>query len=257
MTWNTMTKSSPMGKKPLTELNTASLEGILNSWGQDQVIFQSEAQFQFNLAWKLQEAYDCEAKLEDLSVVVTRENKLMQKVYTDIVLVKGDYFVAIELKYKTATLEYNDILLFNHGAADLGRYDFLWDVNRLELLVDHTKAEREQNLAKTGKIDVRRRYCKKGFAVLLTNENDYWQQGYSDSNTTIDNAFRFGESNSRLYSKTLDWRRDSHGEYTKAIKGTARGRSIVLNEAYPVQWKPYCELPAERNNIFKYLIIEV
>ena len=245
-----------MGKKPLTELNTASLEGILNSWGQEQVIFQSEAQFQFNLAWKLQELYDCESRLEDLSVVVTRENKLKQKVYTDIVLVKGDYSVAIELKYKTAILEYKDTLLFNHGAADLGRYDFLWDVNRLELLIDPTKAAREQNIAKTGEIDVRR-HCNKGFAVLLTNENDYWQQGYSDSNTTIDNAFRFGESNGRLYSKTLDWRRDSNGEYTKAIKGTARGRSIVLNEAYPVQWKPYCELPAEKNNVFKYLIIEV
>ncbi|MCR4812907.1 MAG: hypothetical protein K5867_09990 [Bacteroidales bacterium] len=251
-----MTKFSPMEKKPLNELDTASLEGILNSWGQDQVIFQSEAQFQFNLAWKLQEAYDCEAKLEDLSVVVTREKKLKQKVYTDIVLVKGDYSVAIELKYKTAILKYKDTLLFNHGAADLGRYDFLWDVNRLELLIDPTKAAREQNIAKTGEIDVRR-HCNKGFAVLLTNENDYWRQGYSDSNITIDNAFRFGESNGRLYSKTLDWRRDSHGEYTKAIKGTARGRSIVLNEAYPIQWKPYCELSQKKNNIFKYLIIEV
>lgn len=246
-----------MGKKPLNALDTASLESILNSWGQEQVIFQSEAQFQFNLAWKLQELYDCEAKLEDLSVVVTRENKLKQKVYTDIVLVKGNYSVAIELKYKTATLEYKDTLLFNHGAADLGRYDFLWDVNRLELLVDPTKAVREQNLAKTGEIKLIRRNCKKGFAVLLTNENDYWQQGYSDSNTTIDNAFRFGETNGHLYSKTLDWGRDSSGEYTKAIKNTARGRCIALNEAYPFQWKPYCELPAEKNNVFKYLIIEV
>ena len=132
-----------MTKKSLKELDIVGLDSILYLWGQEKKVFQSEAQFQFNLAWRLQELYDCEAKLEDLTVVVTRKNKsdkdLMQKVYTDIVLLKDDYSVAIELKYKTATLNHKDILLFKHGATDLGGYDFWWDVNRLELLVTPTK----------------------------------------------------------------------------------------------------------------------
>ena len=222
-----------MTKKSLKELDVSGLESILYLWGQEKKVFQSEAQFQFNLAWRLQELYDCEAKLEDLTVVVTRKNKsdkeFMQKVYTDVVLVKDDYYVAIELKYKTATLKHKDILLFNHGASDLGRYDFLWDVNRLELLVDP--------------------------AILLTNEKGYWKKSYNDEKETIDKQFCIGEADGCLYGKTLDWKK-KNGEYTNTIKNTSRARSIVLNKAYHYQWKPYCELSAAENNNFKYLIIE-
>ena len=247
-----------MTKKSLKELDVSGLESILYLWGQEKKVFQSEAQFQFNLAWRLQELYDCEAKLEDLTVVVTRKNKsdkeFMQKVYTDIVLVKDDYYVAIELKYKTATLNHKDILLFNHGASDLGRYDFLWDVNRLELLVDPAKRNRETPLARAEEIKVFR-HCAKGFAILLTNEKGYWKKSYNDEKETIDKQFCIGEADGCLYGKTLDWKK-KNGEYTNTIKNTSRARSIVLNKAYHYQWKPYCELSAAENNNFKYLIIE-
>ena len=41
---------------------------------------------------------------------------------------ESGYRIAIELKYKTASLgsANSDIFLLNHGAVDLGRYDFLW-----------------------------------------------------------------------------------------------------------------------------------
>ncbi|MBR0169330.1 MAG: hypothetical protein IJQ14_00630 [Bacteroidales bacterium] len=246
-----------MTKKSLKELDIVGLDSILYLWGQEKKVFQSEAQFQFNLAWRLQELYDCEAKLEDLTVVVTRKNKsdkdLMQKVYTDIVLLKDDYSVAIELKYKTATLNHKDILLFKHGATDLGRYDFWWDVNRLELLVTPTKKAPKNLNAKSEETNVYR-HCTKGFAILLTNENDYWKKSYRKD--TIDKQFCISEADGCLLSKTLDWKK-VNGEYTKTIKNTSRAHSIVLNEAYSYHWESYCELPTEKNNIFKYLMIEV
>ena len=153
----------------MINLNKETLTGAIKAFGKECKIFQSEAQFQFELAWKLQKQFpDCRVKLEDMRAYVKKEEKngIKRKFYTDIVLEEEGYSIAIELKYKTA--EYYDeksgICLFEHGAVDLGRYDYLWDVHRVELLTG-----KGNNNELYGCVAVQKK-CKKGFAVLLTNE---------------------------------------------------------------------------------------
>ena len=172
-----------MNKLELKALTTKKLSEIIKEFGEKPKIFQSEAQFQFDLAWKLREQFDCEVKLEELTAVLTmkkdtnanekkdsKTKSKIKKIYTDIVLEKDDYRVAIELKYKTATLQnaQKALFLLNHGAVDLGRYDFLWDVNRVEFLLD-----KEMNRFIDKEMDLSmRKECNKGFAILLTNEKN-------------------------------------------------------------------------------------
>lgn len=249
-----------MAKKSLQELSIPELSKILDEFGQKQVVFQSEAQFQFNLAWRLQEIYDCNAKLEELTKVIYKNDykSPKQKFYTDIVLEKDDYRVAIELKYKTASLEDGEVILFNHGATDLGRYDFIWDVKRLEMLLKPNTSEKG---LKT---------CNKGFAIILTNDDDYWVKCWkpedksTDVDITIDNQFRIGEQNQQLhtgclFAKTMDWKHNVDGSYPKTIQKSSSSRAcnIVLNHAYTYEWKKYTNVENVKNGLFKYMIISV
>ena len=93
----------------MINLNKETLTGAIKAFGKECKIFQSEAQFQFELAWKLQKQFpDCRVKLEDMRAYVKKEEKngIKRKFYTDIVLEEEGYSIAIELKYKTA--EYYD-----------------------------------------------------------------------------------------------------------------------------------------------------
>ena len=248
----------------LKDLNIKHLTDILISFGNENTIFHSEAQFQFELAWILQKQCKCKVKLEELSVLISKKkeneksDEQIQKLYTDIMLEdESGYRIAIELKYKTASFgsANSDIFLLNHGAVDLGRYDFLWDVNRVELLLD-------QNISSfSNESDTKltiRKPCNKGFAILLTNEKKYWEGVPNHGKTTIDNQFKIGIQNKNntghLLQNKLDWRRDNN-EYTSAIKGTFRAQPINLNKTYTYEWKDYCNLE-KQNGIFKFIIIE-
>lgn len=279
-----------MFKKSLKGLDKQELSIILKEFGEERRIFQSEAQFQFELAWKLKELIDCDVKLEDLTVLI-KENevdkkkrkckkeieKIKQKQYTDIVLEKDDYRVAIELKYKTAKMESGEILLLDHGAVDTGRYDYLWDVNRLELLIRKTvKIPIERAIYREmGKklffdaYKIRKSY-NKGFAIMLTNEQKYWNDNWVRPTTGItitnDNQFKIGQNKSHLYDSILDWPHDISKQkypeyYPKTVmdkgKPTFRARPIVLLQPYHYQWGDYYTIEGKENGQFKFLIISV
>ena len=84
----------------MKSFNLRTLERIMNELGAAPRIFNSEAQFQFELAWKIKEEFDCEVRLEELSRI--SEGK---KDYTDVILEKDGLRIALELKYKTAKYE--------------------------------------------------------------------------------------------------------------------------------------------------------
>lgn len=251
----------------LKQLDAQALSEIIKEF--NGKIFQSEAQFQFELAWKLNEKYgngdDLAVELEDRMV----EKDVKRKYYTDIVVKQGDYRVAIELKYKTAEYENKNenLYLFNHGAVDLGRYDYIWDVHRIELLkgVSKSKDFGEE------KLDVpKQKRCKKGFAVLLTNEKKYWEEKSKEDNIPIDYQFLFGEKQKQLFSDVLDWKKDDEKEYPlnypktvlskkgEYYKPTSRAHPIRLNKAYHYEWYNYRDASSnEKNDTFKFVIIEV
>lgn len=257
-----------MDKISLKELNLEMLSNIIAEFGCKQRIFHCEAQFQFELAWKLQEVVNCKVNLEALSVISIKKqggkkkkngqkSDLIKKMYTDILLEDKedkDYRVAIELKYKTAELELTNpnVLLQQHGAVDLGRYDFLWDVNRLELLLNQNKEISDLP------IDFRLS-CNKAFAVLLTNDKHYWNVNYevdSSGTKTIGDQFKIGDTTNVLCCSRLDWTR-VNGEYPKTVKDDkSRARAIVLNKPYTYNWNDYCDLNVSSNGVFRYTIIE-
>ena len=177
-----------------------SIEALLATLAGSRKVFHSEADFQHALAWQIHEAMpDNQVRLEVDVMQVEHQRRFL-----DIWLpVEG---VAIELKYKTRGLELEQddesFALRDQSAQDQGRYDFLRDIQRLELM----RSKLEQ--------------CKAGYAVLLTNDSSYWK--VPTHRDTVDAALRVHEG--REVSGALAW---SRGRPERV-----RGRSGAGNRRY-------------------------
>jgi hypothetical protein len=103
----------------------------------------------------------------------TYENK---KRRIDIVLFIDGKMFPIELKFKTKedTVKiYNrDINLRNHAAVDIGRYDYLKDIERIETFTNNKD-------------------FASGYSIMLTNDSKYYEAPRED---TIDIEFNLSES---------------------------------------------------------------
>ena len=145
--------------------------------------------------------------------------------YCDIIL-KSPRNIGIELKYKTKLLTTNIgnecFELKNQGAQDIGRYDFLKDVQRLE----------------TWCIEKRIDF---GYAIMLTNDNHYWS---IPKRSTVDKDFRL---HNRKITGSLKWG-------NKASTGTMRNREnpITLKNKYMLEWKDI-----DNYSDFKYIFLQV
>ena len=195
----------------------------------ERPLFHSEADFQHALAWRIHEEYPSSGvRLEYKPPINTDKGKMQ----LDIWLAKLG--VAIELKYKTRKpkeeIKHNgeSFNLRNHSACDIGRYDFLKDIERLESL--------------SGLADV-----KAGFAIFLTNEHLYWK--VPTRRNTVDAAFSLREDPDRQIQGNMDW--------LNASEGTMRGRKdpIELKGAYETQWRAYSRIAGERYGEFRYLMV--
>lgn len=199
-------------------------EETLRHLATQRPLFHSEADFQHALAWF--------AHQSDPNIVVRLELPFRfddSSEYLDLQFTNGSQALAVELKYKTRRLLFQhageDFSLKQQGAQDIGRYDFLADVERLERFVAAKRATA-------------------GCAILLTNDPSYWSE--SARSGTVDEKFRLTEG--RVVHGSLAW-------LEHASAGTMRGREkpITLNGKYTVAWKPYsmpCELPSGE---FRYL----
>lgn len=227
----------------LSEFKLQELERMMNDFGTAPRIFNSEAQFQFELAWKIKEEFCCEVKLEELSRVNGGK-----KDYTDIILEKGDLRIALELKYKTAAISgYN---LKKHGATDLGAYDFLWDVHRIQKLTKMEPSVKEEEVKLP---------CTRGYAVILTNDSHYWND--MTPKNTINREFLIGGNPSgELKKGEHKWfdKSGNRGNLPPAIANSPSRRDpIKICKDYVYQWKPYCDLKLTKNGVFKYMIVEI
>lgn len=220
----------------------------MNELGSVPRIFNSEAQFQFELAWKIKEEFNCEVRLEELSRI--SEGK---KDYTDIILEKDGLRIALELKYKTAKYEdeSQNIYLKAHGAADFGAYDFLWDVHRIQMLTGMEESDKDEVKCP----------CDRGYAVILTNDSHYWKDATIKETINRDFLIGSGEfSHGVLYEKTHQWYTlDGEIGYTKALQNNpSRRAAIDLKRNYFFQWKPYHTIDTNKShNEFKYMIVEM
>lgn len=249
-------------RKQLTSFDIQTLECIIKELGSVPRIFNSEAQFQFELAWKIKEEFDCEVKLEELSraskVTNSTGRDVVKKDYTDIILEKEDCRIAIELKYKTAEPKnfyiQENVLLMNHGAADLGAYDFMWDIHRIQVL---TGWEQDNSTVKMLP-------CTRGYAVILTNEPRYWNTN-SNNNVPekgINRQFLIGEDKDKpayFFEGEHCWyTKEGEKGLSKALQNDkSRQKSINIINNYPYKWKNYCEPIAEKNGLFRFMIVEI
>lgn len=202
----------------LEEINT-----LVQECFSERGIFHSEADFQHSLAWKIHEKFSKKFKI--------RLEYVFGSKHVDIVLIDNynvNNKIGIELKYKTKDIseEINgeQYFLKPHGAQDIGRYDVIKDIERLEELI------------KEGKI-------KSGFVIFLTNDMSYL-------NKCQGNACKFSLEEGREITGEMDW-----GKNTGLGTKKSREKTLKLKGKYKIHWITNPKI-SERT-IFKYFILKV
>lgn len=214
----------------LLEQVKADVEAFLNQKNEnyEKTLFYNECHLQMELAAYLRQSKNyCNVHLE---YFVPGAEVQLQNLYIDIVVEKDGEYLPIELKYKTTTLN-KDICRFgeeikgvdvlkNHGARDLGAYDFWRDVNRIECLV-----KRFSNV-------------KNGIALFLTNDQGYWTL---PKDGTTPNYANFSIKDGK-HTKEKTWQGNT--------AMSAARPSFNVEKEYKLEWKDY-DLP------FKYCLLEI
>ena len=232
-----------------------NIEEIIKTFASKKIIFQQEAQLQFSLAWELQkqiERNNIDAKVY-LEFLGCQDNKNNRRFYSDIIIIdKEQNYIVIELKYKTKQAEYTNghnekVKLFGHGAPDEGRYDYLLDIRRIELF----KNRDNENYLYSKQLKT----FEKGYAILITNENQYWMKTkkMAHDKKTVDAKFCIGENDT--INGEISWT-------TEEIKNWMKSReSFDIKGEYKCKWQDYCEEErprrARNEKKFRYLITEI
>ena len=160
-----------------------SIREIINGFAEKGIVFSNEQDFQFEMALAFKNGkYGVKnVKLETISLnnsstwesvkdKVAKKEKLSSKIkqYHDILIeLNNGECILLELKYKTPgklcfyETSQGQMITFIQGAYDIGAYDFLEDISRLEEV-------KNRNFVN----DIQRKIVK-SYAVLLTNDKNY------------------------------------------------------------------------------------
>jgi hypothetical protein len=203
---------------------------LLTHLAASRPVFHSEADFQHALAWRIHEAHPT------LAVRLEYRPPLPDsRVYVDVWATDGRAALALELKYKTrrlqVTVKGEPFNLLDQSAQDLGRYDLIKDVCRLEKIAASSPAG-----------------TFTGYVVLLTNDSAYWAAPRSAG--TVDAPFRVHEG--RMLCGDLLWGADAGAGTIKTREGTLR-----VSGSYPLQWADYSSPHSGSYGRFRYLAIRV
>jgi hypothetical protein len=208
-----------------------SVSAVLTALAKQRPTFHSEADFQHAIAWEIHRHVARAAVRLERPVKVSHLNK---RLHVDLWIEQDDDVLAIELKYKTRALQAlvgtEQYALRSQSAQDLGRYDFIKDIGRVENIV----TDRAPHAS--------------GYAILLTNDPSYWTQSRNDSTYYVN--FRLHDG-STLHG-SLEWA-------PGASEGTKRGREdlLQLRESYTLQWEDYSRPADGPYGRFRYLLVEV
>ncbi len=208
-------------------LTVGGLRELLATLSSHRLVFHSERDFQHALAWQVH--------LHHPDGAIRLETRPLpgRPVFLDLAVTLAGRRAAIELKYLvralTTTVNGEQFKLRDQSAQDLGRYDIVKDIARLEELV----AARAADI---------------GYAVVLSNDPLYWQPSKKPS--PADAAFRLDEG--RTLTGLLAWG-------VSAGAGTMRGREAAISLAgrYRLAWSDYSDLGVGPARRFRYLLLEV
>jgi hypothetical protein len=246
----------------LKELET-KVTKIIGDFGKEPRIFKSEAQFQFDLAWELKASFDDEEKKEykvfleylgDIKKNETDEDK-KKRLFTDIMIIGNDgAFFPIELKYKTKELDVSKdfVHLADHGACDLGRFDFLYDVERIQKF-----KKKDPNYD----FDPKLKTFAGGIAIMLTNDEHYWKytKAFVNGRKRVDwlhplyEEFCIGEGEIIKPNTKLNWK---NGGIGTCVEDTDRKDEapLIFDKEHRCKWDHYCTYEGVE---FKYLVFDV
>lgn len=208
-------------------MNNMYLVPIIEALRKKRKVFHSEADFQFALAWEIQRAYpNAEIRLE-----YPPRNEPNR--YIDILVSIQGYVYPIELKYKTkkmsADVDSEQFNLKNHGAQDIGAYDFVKDICRVESFASHLDG------------------FKCGYVIWLTNDPYYWRAPRNSNAGYVEFSVHHGARK----SGTMNWG-------SSVGVGTTKGRenALLLRNEYEIAWWEYSDVGIE-NGAFRYALLEV
>lgn len=214
-------------------MDISHLQNYLRALSKKRSVFHSEADFQLSFGNLLSNTFEVRLEKPFFNTPLNHNPKLLiPKIELDIFL--PEELVGIELKYKTIDRDFSndgeDYKLKNHGAQNLGRFDFFEDIRRL------------QSLKKCGKI-------KSGFALFLTNDHLY-----SKEITRKNLSTQFDMSQRVIPSKShLTWTGNpSVGSVT--LKRLGDHIPILIENEITFKWMEYSNVD---NMIFKFLAVEV
>ena len=220
-------------------LKDINIKDLMSKLAKQNEVFESEAQFQFELAQLIKDEYGKYGFRIKLELVTAYSNNPLKRYYSDIIILdKDNNYIAIELKYKTKASNCNGVILLNHGATDLGRFDYLWDIHRIELLKYKNRKIYSYN-------DKLKEFIK-GFAIILTNESKYWTINKKSKDTLYKN-FCISDLDKIDKKINLEWNK-KNGK--SCVDGTWRDIQLSFKQDYAFKWDVF-------NNDFRYLIIEI
>lgn len=206
-------------------MNDVDLHNILKELSEERPIFHSEADFKFALAWKIKEEVSPEKIIIEYPVSISDK-----RIYIDIYFKKDNNEYFLELKYKTKKFEvdYEEMkyILKDQKACDLGRYDFIKDISRLE-----RKICEQQN--------------KFGYVIFLSNDEKYLQV---TKNTNQDFNFNIGNKTT-IISGEKNWSEEKNIENLGSRKN-----SLNIKNEYCLEWRGYSNF---ENIKFNYLLIKI
>ena len=212
------------------------IEKCMKALSKKRPVFYSESDFKFSLAQEIRDLYPKSQVILELPYESELPGEESKRRHLDILVNLGTQEIPIELKYKTGHLlcpgpDGAVHELKNHSAVDLGRYDCLKDVRRIECL--------------SGKLSG----FSKGYAVCLTNEPAYWKVP-GKKVVANDAAFRIHEG--ATAKGRMRWQDETKPSVTKDRKD-----KIELKGAYPITWQTYSEVDADGKGLFKYAVVKV
>lgn len=217
-------------------------------------IFQSEMQFQFELAWIIKKKLELSGSnvnviFEYATLNEDKEGNRGNKNFTDLIFYDnvGNY-IAIELKYKTLPLIYDGFTLGDHQARDLGRYDYLYDVVRLQKLSKISKLNEAKGL----------KNFVKGYALLLTNDSLYWEQSKTDTTKYSYMDFCISKYDTITANTQMCWNGKTANDITWRKCPITIERNYMLSE----HWHDYSVVitttsKQKPTNRFRYLLLDI
>ena len=200
---------------------------VMSTLATQRKAYHSEADFQHAFAWEIH------SQFPKSSIRLERPlHTNGKKLHLDFLVQLRQGLVAVELKYKTRKLSVEvageAFNLASHSAQDIGRYDFIKDIIRLENIVSTLKN------------------CD-GHAILLTNDSAYWRPKPTG---TVDEAFHLTDG--RTLNGSMAWTE-------KASDGTKKNRETILklSGTYSLNWHDFSIASMEKYGQFRYLAVQV